>query len=187
MALLDRMEYLRTEHGELLNLACEIEKMLELASKNDFAEHLKSLNDLPSLERGLARIVKHCRVNDRIIASTYKYSLQQAERDRIAAEHGQIIQAVTNFREELKFATADRTMAMILPGMDVVNRLRSHIAYEREMVDRIVRTRTPKTRIVTKKRTAKRSLRTKRKHARKRKTSAKASYMSYTLEPHPEL
>jgi len=187
MALLDRLEYLRTEHEQLLNLAGEIEKTLELASKNDFAEHLKSLNHLPSLEHGLPRIVKHCQVNDRIIGSTYHYSLQQAERERIAAEHEQIIKAAANFREELKFATADRTMAMILPGMDLVNRLRAHIAFEREMVDRIVRTPNTKKRFATKKRTVKRSLRTKRKHARKRKTPVKPSHISYTVEPHPEL
>lgn len=187
MALLDRMEHLRTEHERLLNLTGEIEKMLELASKKDFAARVKSLSDLPSLDHGLARIAKHCQVNDRIVDSTYHSSLQQAERDRIAAEHEQIIQAAANFREELKFVTADRTMAVILPGMDLVNRLRAHIAFEREMVDRIVRTPNTKKRTATKKPTAKKSLRTKRKHARKLKTTMKPTHISYTVEPHPEI
>jgi len=187
MALLDRLEHVRTEHEQLLNLADEIEKVLELASKKDFAEHLKSLNRLPSLEHGLARTVKHCQMKDRIIDSTYHFSLQQAERERIAAEHEQIIQAAANFREELKFVTADRTMAMIVPGMDLVNRLRAHIAFEREMVDRIVRTPNTKKRIATNQPTAKKNLRTKRKHTRKLKTSMKPTHISYTVEPHPEI
>lgn len=187
MALLDRLERLRTEHEHLSNLAGEVEQMLELASKKDFAARLKTLSDLPALDHGLTRIVKHCRVNDRIIDSIYHSSLQQSERERIATEHEQIIQAASNFREELKFVTADRTMAMILPGMDLVNRLRAHIAFEQEMVDRIVRTPNMKKRTATKKRTAKRSLRTKRKRASKRKTPVKQTHMSYTVEPHPEL
>jgi hypothetical protein len=64
-------------------------------------------------------------------------SLQQDERDRINAEHEQIIRAVRNFREELKCVTTDRIMAMILSGMDVINLLRAHIAYEGEMLGRI--------------------------------------------------
>jgi molecular chaperone GrpE (heat shock protein) len=129
MALRHRIQYLRKEHEELLHLADRIEEMLESASKNDFAEHLKSLTGLRSLEHGLAGIVEHCRAEDRIIESTYRHYLQQDERERIDAEHEQIIRAVTSFREELKFATTDRTMAMILPGMDVINRLRAHIAW----------------------------------------------------------
>jgi molecular chaperone GrpE (heat shock protein) len=132
MALRHHIQYLRKEHEELLHLADRIEKMLESASKNDFAEHLKSLTGLRSLEHGLAGIVEHCGAEDRIIESTYHRYLQQDERARIDAEDEQIIRAVTNFREELKCATTDRTMAMILPGMDAVNRLRAHIAYERE-------------------------------------------------------
>lgn len=137
MALNHRVEYLRKEHAELLHLASKVEKALVSASKNDVAEHLKSLDELRSLEHGLTGIVEHCHAEDRIVESTYHRSLQLNERDRINAEHERIIRAVTNFREELRFATTDRTMALIIPGMDVVNLLRAHIAYEREMLGRI--------------------------------------------------
>jgi uncharacterized protein YkvS len=188
MALSHRIEYLRKEHEELLNLAGKIEKALESASKNDVAEHLKSLNELRSLEHGLTGIVEHCHAEDRIVESTYHQSLQQDERDRINAEHEQIIRAVTNFREELKFATTDRTMAMIIPGMDVVNLLRAHIAYEQEMLGRISELRKPTKSAAGKKKTASRAHGKKRRHAAKRKTEAKAAdVLPYTLEPHPEL
>lgn len=188
MALSHRIEYLRKEHKELLNLARRIEEALEAASKNDVAEHLKSLNELRSLEHGLTGIVEHCHAEDRIVESTYHQSLQQDERDRINAEHEQIIRAVTNFREELKFATTDRTMAMILPGMDVVNLLRAHIAYEQEMLGRIAGLRKPMKSAAGMKKAARRAHGKKRRHAAKQKTETKAAdVLPYTLEPHPEL
>jgi hypothetical protein len=188
MTLRHRIEYLRKEHEELLHLADRIEKMLESASKNDFAEHLKSLTGLRSLEHGLAGIVEHCHAEDRIVESTYHHSLQPDERARIDAEHEQIIRAVTDFREELKFATADRTMAMIIPGMDVVKRLRAHIAYEREMLGRIAELEDPPKTAVGKKKTGKRAHEKQRRHGVKRKTQAKATgVLPYTVEPHPEL
>jgi hemerythrin-like domain-containing protein len=188
MALNHRIEYLRKEHEELLNLAGKIEKALESASKNDVAEHSKSLNQLRSLEHGLTGIVEHCHAEDRIVESTYHQSLQKNECDRINAEHEQIIRAVTNFREELKFATTDRTMAMIIPGMDVVNLLRAHIAYEREMLGRITEFGKPTKSPAGKKKTARRVKVKKTRHAAKRKTETKgADVLPYTLEPHPEL
>jgi len=106
---------------------------------------------------------------------------------RIDAEHEQIIRAVMNFREELKFATADRTMAMILPGMDVVKRLRAHIAYEQELLGRIGPLSDSQKTTTRRKQKGKRSLGTKSRHTRKRKIRVKATYVPYTLEPHPEL
>jgi len=188
MVLNHRIEYLRKEHKELLNLTLRIEEALESASKNDVAEHLKSLNVLRSLEHGLAGIVEHCHAEDRIVESTYHHSLQQEERDRINAEHEQIIRAVTNFREELKFATTDRTMAMILPGMDVINLLRAHISYEQEMLGRIAELGKPPKSAAGKKKTGRRAHGKKRRHAARRKTETKAAdVLPYTLEPHPEL
>jgi hypothetical protein len=131
------MDYLCKEQDELLHLAARIEKLLESASKNDFSEHLKSLGELPLLERGLAAIVEHCNAKNPAAESVYDQYLQQDERARVDAEHQQIIQAVANFREELKCVTPDRTMAMILPGVDVVNGLRAHIAFEQELFNRI--------------------------------------------------
>jgi hypothetical protein len=188
MALRYRIQYLRKEHEELLHLADRIEKMLESASKNDFAEHLKSLTGLRSLEHGLAGIVEHCHAENRIVESTYHQYLQQDERARIDAEHEQIIRVVTNFREELKFATTDRTMAMILPGMDVVNHLRAHIAYERELLGRIAEVGNPPKRTARRRKPIKRAHAAKRRHVAKRKAQTRpADVLPYTLEPHPEL
>lgn len=180
MALYHRIQYLRKEQQELLHLADKIEKMLEQVSKNDFAEHLKGLTGLRSLEHGFRGIVEHCHAEGRIVESTYHHSLQPKERDRIEAEHQQILRAVSDLREEMKFATADRTMAMIVPGMDVVNRLRAHIAYEREMLGRIIE---PKGTTA-----GRRAHRKQKKRAATRKPHAKTtSFVPYTLEPHPEL
>jgi hypothetical protein len=188
MALRERIRYLRREHEELLHLADRIEKMLESVSKNHFGGHLKSLSELRSLEHGLAGIVEHCHAENRIVESTYREHLQRDETARIDAEHEQIIRAVMNFREELKFATADRTMAMILPGMDVVNRLWAHIAYERELLGRIAELEDAPKRAARRKKLTKGAQGKKKKQVVKRRMRAKpAGFLPYTLEPHPEL
>lgn len=187
MALHDRIQYLRKEHEELEHVADSIEAMLRCVADSDVAQRLQGITGLRSLEHGLAGIVEHCHAEERIVESTYHHSLQPEERGRIDAEHEQILRATTDFREELKFATVDRTVAMIPPGIDLVNRLRAHIAYEREMLDRIDRPSTP-SRPTTKRQPGKRLLRTKKSHARKRKIRAKVSrFLPYTIEAHPEL
>lgn len=182
-----RIQSLRREHEKMLHLAGTIEKMLELASKNIFAEHLKGLQGLRALESGLANIERHCHAEALTLESTYRHSLQEGERARIDAEHQRIILAVTNFREELKCATPDRTMAMILPGMDLVNQLRAHIAYEREMLGRIGPSSNAQRAIEMNRQKGKSTLGRKSKHMHKRKIRVKKAYTPYTLEPHPEL
>jgi hypothetical protein len=122
------------------------------------------------------------------VESTYHHSLQPAERARIDAEHEQIVRAVADFREELKFATVDRIVPMIPAGIDVVSRLRAHVAYEKEMLNRIAAPAGTPKRTIPKKPSGKGPLGTKRSHARKPKPSAKAAHiLPYTLEAHPEL
>jgi hypothetical protein len=185
--MMQRIQSLRKEHEKLLHLAGRIEKMLKLASRNVFSEHLKSLKGLQSLELWLASVEKHCYAEEHTIERTFQHSLQDDERARIDAEHEQIIRAVKNFREEMKFATADRTMAMILPGMDVVKGLRAHIAYEREMLDRIMPMSNAQKTPTRKKEKGRRTSGTTSKRTRKRKIQGKATYLPYTLEPRPEL
>lgn len=185
MALRHLIEYLRTEHQTLLNLAVRLDKLLTSASKNDFAEHTRSLSALRSLDRGLLRVVRHCSKQDPVVESAY---LHQHEQARITDEHEHLIRAVTNFREELKCATADRTMAMILPGMEVVNRLRAHIAYEQELLGRIMELTVPSRLVVEKKQPGKKSHKKRRKHAPRRKPAPEeAAHLPYTMELHPEL
>jgi hemerythrin-like domain-containing protein len=188
MALRHRIQYLRREHEALLHLVDGIDKMLALASKNEFAARSKGLIGLRSLEHGLGGVVEHCHAEDRIVESTFHHSLPPDERTRIAVEHKQVLRAVTDFREELKFATADRTLAMIPPAVELVNRLRAHIAYEREMLDRIVPRSTMRRGTMANKRTSRRVLVRRSKEVRKHKTPTRAAHnLPYTLEWHPEL
>lgn len=133
----DRIEFLHKECEELLHVVQRIERALQLALEKEFSEHVKSMTELHTLDHGLAGIIEHCNAENRLVDSSEHIYRNTDERARIDSEHQEIVRAVINFREELRFATADRTMAMILPGMDLVNRLRAHIAYERELLDRI--------------------------------------------------
>jgi hypothetical protein len=133
----DRIKFLHKESEELLHVVQRIERALQLALEKEFSEHVKSMAELHTLDHGLAGIIEHCNAENRLVDSSEHIYGNTDERARIDSEHQEIVRAVINFREELRFATADRTMAMILPGMDLVNRLRAHIAYERELLDRI--------------------------------------------------
>jgi hypothetical protein len=188
MALCHRIQYLRKEHEELLHLAKRIAEVLESASKNDFEKQLGVLNELRSLNHGLAGVVEHCHAENRIVESTYQHYLEQKERDRIHAEHEEIIRAIANFREELKFATVDRTMGILIPGMEVVNRLQDHIAFEREMLGRIAEIGKPAKRLVGQKRAKRKTQAKRRRNFAKQKAAIKVMrVVPYTLEPHPEL
>src|SRR5579859_8030845 len=188
MALRHLIQYLRTEHQALLNLVARLDKLLSSASKNDFAEHSRSLSGLRSLDRGLLRVVRHCSEQYSLVESSYLHYLHQHEHTRITDEHEQLIRAVTNFREELKCATVDRTMAMILPGMDLVNRLRAHIAYEQELLGRIMEVAVHSQPALKRKESGKKTPRKHRKYAVRRKSAAEeAAPLPYTMELHPEL
>jgi hypothetical protein len=180
-----RTVYLREEHEVLLNIAARIEKLLESASGNDFSERVTSLSELRGFEHRLAGVVEHCHAGDRLVESVDVSHLHPEERTRIEAEHEQIIRAVNSFSEELKCATGDRTMAMILPGMDVVKWLRAHVAYERELLGRIAVLGRHRKKTAGKKKTLNEK---KGRHIAKRKTSGRAAHvLPDTLESHPEL
>ena len=189
MALRDRVECLRREHRELLHLAGHLEVALALAAHKHFPDHEKSLVELRALEHGFNGIVEHCHSENRIVESTFHHYLN--ERDRLCIEegHGKILRALTEFREELRFATVDRTMAMIIPGTQVVNELRTHIAHETELIDQILHSATNVRQPTGGKKKAKRALRPQRAHARKASLRSRQASRNipYTLEPHPEL
>jgi hypothetical protein len=104
------------------------------------------------------------------------------------ADHLRILQAVASFKEELKCATPDRTMAMILPGMDVVKLLRDHVAFEGELLRRTAALAESHEKKVAGKSITRKASEKKRLHAGKHRMQKQpAPKVPYTLEPHPEL
>ena len=184
------MVYLRKEHEELSHLADKIERSLEIASTHDSSRHQKILNELRGLEHGMTGIVEHCHAADRLVESELYKDLPAEKLARIAREHLRIKEAIGSFREELKFATPDRTMAMILPGMDVVKLLRDHIAFENGVFGRARRNEGPRGISAAAKKGGRRAAIKKRVSAREAKRKAPGtpdSMVPYTLESHPEL
>lgn len=137
--LLDSVDHLHKEHEELLHLLERIEKALESGAKQDFSEHCKSISDLRKLNDDFLEIVDHCHGSSLFFDSGYAAVMGGEERAQLEAQHHEILKDVNNFREELRVATPDRTMAMILPGMELIDRLRLHIAYEQSLLDRLVK------------------------------------------------
>jgi len=151
MKLAHQIDYLGAEQDAALSLTDKIEKLLDSTCKGDYSEHERTINELRSLDHGLAGIVEHCHAQDRLVESTYYQALQKDELERIDAEHQRIIQAITSFREELKCATADRMNAMILPGMDIVRLIRTHVPYEASLLTKLALAGTRKTMSIARK------------------------------------
>lgn len=188
MGLRHCLDYVLREHQELLQLAARMESLLESASTNDFSEHVRTIADLHSLEHGFAGIAEHCHAAERLVDSAFYKEFPQADLARINAEHLRILQAVASFKEELKYATADRTMAMILPGMDVVKLLRDHVAFEGELLRRTAMLAESHDKKPARKSVARRGSGKKRVHPGKhRMPKEPVPDVPYTLEPHPEL
>lgn len=179
------MDYLREEHEEMLDLAEKIEKLLDIASKNDFSEHKKVLSDLRLLDHHLTGIIEHCHAPDRLVEFDFYQHLPAAKLARIAEEHRRLREVVASFREELKCANPDRMMAMIIPGMDVARLLRDHIDFESELFDRTSRRGEMHSKGTAMKHATKRISAKKRGSVRKHKTPN--GMVPYTLESHPEL
>ena len=188
MALRDRIGYLRKEHKELLQLTDEIESALAVGSKAEFPEHQECLNKLRGLEHGFQGIEEHCHAEERVVESTYHHYANSAERLRLNAEHADIERALADFREELRFATADRTATLRGPGVALVTRLRAHIAHEERLLRSIRKSAARRQRARknrhSKPTTAERNGVT----ARPSRRALKANrFIPYTMEPHPEL
>jgi hypothetical protein len=83
------------------------------------------------------------------------------------------VRALDDFREELRFATADRTQVLRGPGMALLERLRSHMAYEESLLHKIER--------------AAGGTKPRRAARRKRASQQETAGIPYTMEPHPEL
>lgn len=185
MALRDRIAYLRKEHRELLQVADNIESALALGSKADFSDHQRCLRDLRALGHGLAGIEEHCHAEERAVESIYHLYADRKERRAIDQEHADIARVLADFREELRFATADRTQALQGPGMALVGRLRSHILREERLLREIGKLQPARTARHRRSRTAE------RRHAptsqRRNASCNEPSMIPYTMEPHPEL
>jgi hypothetical protein len=189
MALRHRVGYLRKEHKGLLELADKIEAALTLASSKEFPDHEKSVVELRALEHRFSGIVEHCHAEERIVESTFHHYLGERERSRIDEQHREILRALGEFREDLRFATVDRMKETGVTGSEVVRKLREHIAGESELLDRIIRQSVPggKHKAGKKPCRVRHRARKHRTHAAIIRSQEERLNMPYTMEPHPEL
>lgn len=185
MALRDRIAYLPTEHAKLVELAEKVARTLALASSTNFPEQQKSLAGLRAFNHAFDGIAEHCHAENRIVESIYQRYLKEREHAQIKAEHREILRALGEFREELRFATVDRTACLVVPGTELVNILRRHLAHEEEWLGRIAKSSGTR---ATAHRPARGVLKKKR-QTRKRNTDAQREHtcIPYTMEAHPEL
>lgn len=177
MAFRDRISYLQAEHAKLLEHTGNLARFLELASSQEFRDQQKVLRGLRRLSHFFDGIAEHCHAENRVIASVYQQCLKRRECARIAAEHRDLLKQLANFREELRFATADRVASLVGPGKELARSLRAHIANERMWLNQIAKSQ----------RTSGRHRSQRRKRLTHRNEPGPRPVIPYTMEPHPEL
>lgn len=137
MKLQEQLHYLRREHGELLRLANRLERTLERGESREYATRACALADLRAMEHGLSGIVQHCHIEDRIIESAYHRYLDDEDYQKLGAEHETILRILSDFREDLKFATGDLMTSLAPSGRTLIDKLRGHVAFEEDRLDYI--------------------------------------------------
>lgn len=176
-----RIPQLRREHEELMWLANRIEAALHLATKNDSAGHSKCRAELRALAPEFSAIVAHCHAENCILEFTNHRFVSANEHARIDTEHADILQCLAEFREDVRFPIVERRALLLPQGTELIKRLRAHLTFEQELLDRISKTAedcpTP---------TAVRE-RQKPAIARKTCTHKQTHFVPYTVEPHLEL
>jgi len=179
------IEELHKEQKGLLRIADHIENALTMASETDFSRRRRGLVKLRDMEREFRRVLEHCHTQEHSPEATLHPHLSLEEIARVDAEHEKIVRVLAEFREELKVATPDRATAMVIPGMEAANELRNHVAHEAKLLERIP----PASAEPTHRRKAK--TRKVLPHGARRSKGARPEreprYISYTMEPHPEL
>ena len=131
-----RFEYLTSEQTEILRAIKRMETAFELAGDKDFSKRIKGLLELRTLEHAYDGIAEHCHSEERIVESTFRHYASKTEYSQIVAGHSELLRLLYNFREELEFATADSTTSLIPLCKELVGRIREHIGFEKELLER---------------------------------------------------
>lgn len=99
-----------------------------------------------------------------------------------------MMRRLADFREELRFATADSTEPLRGPGMVFVTLLRSHIAHEERLLRGISKSEARRHRAGKKNPSRRAEAKSNIPMTKRNKEVAKeTSHIPYTMEPHPEL
>jgi hypothetical protein len=136
MEVRNRIAYIRKEHQQLLHLTHTIDTALK-SFPRDIRNRERGLANLRVLEHPFAGVVEHCHAEDRLVESTFHRYLKSTALTRLNEEHQKILRALAEFRQELRFATVDRTNTMIAPGLDLIRQLRAHVTYEKQLLAEI--------------------------------------------------
>jgi hypothetical protein len=135
-----RIARLRREHEELMWLANRIEAALHLGAKHDSAGHRKCRAELRALAPEFSAIVAHCHAENSIRDFTNHRFVSANEHARIDTEHADILRWLAEFREDVRFPVIERKALLLPQGTELIKRLRTHLSFEQELLDRISKT-----------------------------------------------
>jgi hypothetical protein len=137
MDLRSQLDYFRKEHEDIQRFVEDWEDALKLAASEDDADRLRALAQLRQMETVLLGIREHCRAEQRTVESRLRAHQDDVSRVRLAQEHELLRQLTNDYLRELQFATLSRTGEVARLGIELLEQLRNHIAYETALLKQI--------------------------------------------------
>lgn len=139
MDVATRLDYFRNEHEEFLRFLRDWELTLEATASKNLKEVALVLNRLRQLQPRLQAIRNHCVSEERRVDVPYREYLHPHEILRLREEHLALGGMVSDLFAELRFATIYETHRARAIGQEVVNFARTHIEFEKTLLDAIER------------------------------------------------
>lgn len=137
MDLRTQVTYFRKEHQDILTFLASWEHAVSQVASGQDAERLKGLADLRSMEPQLAAIEGHCRSEEKNVESPYSLYLEDAQLEELKKEHDQLRRFLQNVLFALRFATLAHVEEVAQLGRELLQFVRSHIAYEEKLLAQI--------------------------------------------------
>jgi hypothetical protein len=136
MNLQFQLEGSHKEHEEILAFLTRWEETLNRIASEEYEIRLQALRQLQGMEEKIAAICDHCREEEAADSPLILYT-SEADKARMRYEHFRLYQANHDLRHEMAFATAEHTDELCKQGRDFLEALRSHVAYEEGLLNRI--------------------------------------------------
>jgi hypothetical protein len=134
MAPRDSVEYVQKEHLEMLKIADRLAEALGLAGKQDFRSRQDGLAELRGLQQGLVGISQHCNAENGLLESDFHHYLEAKNYDQLRTQHRQIARLIAGLLREMPYTTADSVVELSGDGVQLLEEIREHVAFEEEML-----------------------------------------------------
>jgi hypothetical protein len=130
------------EHADILDFLNIWEEALQLAASEDCDVRCTALRQLQAMEGKIVEIWEHCHKEEDDPEEPLFRLASPPDRERLKDEHFQLYRDNYEFRREMEFTTSSFTGDLVAKGQRLLEELRSHIAFEEELLRQLAQEQT---------------------------------------------